>query len=66
MKRLILVFSAGVIWTVSANAADSQKLNERIEAAHSVLHELIGAPDKGIPEDIAGKATCVPLFPQLS
>jgi lipid-binding SYLF domain-containing protein len=40
-----------------------QKLNERVEAAHMVLHELMATPDKGIPEDIAAKATCVAVIP---
>lgn len=49
--------------TVSAQAADVQKLDARIESAHQVLHELMGTPDKGIPEDIAAKATCVAVIP---
>src|ERR1700735_4571499 len=50
--------------TVAASAAtDVQKLNERIEAAHLVLHELMDTPDKGIPDDIAAKATCVAVVP---
>jgi lipid-binding SYLF domain-containing protein len=50
--------------TVSAHAADDmQKLDTRIEAAHAVLHELMATPDKGIPDDIAAKATCVAVVP---
>jgi lipid-binding SYLF domain-containing protein len=50
--------------TVAANAAtDMAKLNERIEAAHLVLHELMATPDKGIPEDVAASATCVAVIP---
>ncbi len=50
--------------TVGANAAtDMAKLDERIESAHLVLHELMGTPDKGIPEDVAAKATCVAVIP---
>jgi lipid-binding SYLF domain-containing protein len=50
--------------TVAASAAtDVAKLNERIEAAHMVLHELMATPDKGIPDDIAAKATCVAVIP---
>jgi SH3 domain-containing YSC84-like protein 1 len=50
--------------TAAASAAtDMQKLDERIEAAHMVLHELMATPDKGIPDDIAAKATCVAVVP---
>jgi lipid-binding SYLF domain-containing protein len=49
--------------TLAAHAADTQKLDERIEAAHMVLHELMATPDRGIPDDIAAKATCVAVIP---
>jgi lipid-binding SYLF domain-containing protein len=49
--------------TVAAHAADTAKLDQRIEAAHTVLHELMATPDKGIPDDIAAKATCVAVIP---
>jgi len=58
--QLLCVTSA---LTLSASAADVQKLDARIEAAHMVLHELMATPDKGIPEDIAAKATCVAVVP---
>jgi len=50
--------------TIAASAAtDMQKLDERINAAHLVLHELMATPDKGIPNDIAAKATCIAVIP---
>jgi lipid-binding SYLF domain-containing protein len=49
--------------TVAASAADLPKLNERIDAAHDVLHELMATPDRGIPDEIAAKATCVAVIP---
>ena len=49
---------------VSARAADDKpKLDDRVEAAHQVLHELMDTPDKGIPTNIASKATCVAVVP---
>ncbi len=44
-------------------ATDVAKLNERVEAAHAVLHELMATPDKGIPDEVASKATCVAVVP---
>jgi lipid-binding SYLF domain-containing protein len=46
-----------------AKAADVSKLDARIEAAHTVLHELMATPDKGIPLDVAAKAHCVAVIP---
>ena len=49
--------------SVAAHAADVQKLDGRIAAAHTVLHELLATPDSGIPDNIAAKATCVAVIP---
>jgi SH3 domain-containing YSC84-like protein 1 len=57
MKKFTQAFCICASLTVAAFAAD--KLDKRIEAPYAVLHELMATPDKGIPEDIASKATCV-------
>lgn len=57
----VLCISASL--TVAAFAADTAKLDQRVEAAHDVLHELMNTPDKGIPEGIAAKAKCVAVIP---
>lgn len=46
-----------------ARGADVSKLDQRIDAAHLVLHELMATPDKGIPFDIAAKAHCILVVP---
>lgn len=65
MKRLIQAVCICASLVPPAFAADVQKLDNRIEAAHAVLHELMDTPDKGIPDDIAAKATCVAVIPGL-
>ena len=62
-KKLLQAFCISAVLTLSAHAADLQKLDARIEAAHEVLHELMMTPDKGIPDSIASKATCVAVIP---
>lgn len=49
--------------TIAAHAADKAKLDERIEAAHDILHQLLATPDKGIPLNITEHATCVAVIP---
>jgi len=39
--------------------------DERLRTATAVLHEILSAPDKGIPEDLLAKAQCVMLVPGL-
>jgi SH3 domain-containing YSC84-like protein 1 len=48
-----------------ALAQVNAKIESRIDAAHAVLHELLNTPDKGLPLDIAAKATCVLVVPSF-
>jgi lipid-binding SYLF domain-containing protein len=63
VKKFMQALCITTALTVAASATDMQKLNERIEAAHLVLHELMATPDKGIPDDVAASATCVAVIP---
>src|SRR5580698_9902910 len=65
MKKMIAASLVGIGLTLAtaAHAADVEKLGQRIEAAHDVLHELMATPDKGVPLDIAAKAHCVAVVP---
>jgi lipid-binding SYLF domain-containing protein len=65
MKRMIAASLVGMTLACvsAAQGADVQKLDERIDAAHLVLHELMTTPDKGVPLDIAAKAHCVLVVP---
>ena len=62
-KKLVHTVCISVALTLSAHAADLQKLDNRVEAAHEVLHQLMMTPDRGIPDNIASKATCVAVIP---
>jgi SH3 domain-containing YSC84-like protein 1 len=64
-KKFIQTLCLTTALSTAVFAADMQKLDQRIEAAHQVLHELMDTPDKGIPNDIAAKATCVVVIPAL-
>ena len=65
MKKIIaaVCISLSLSTFALAEASDKAKLNQRIEAAHAVLHELMATPDKGIPLQIASRATCVAVVP---
>jgi lipid-binding SYLF domain-containing protein len=60
IAAVLVAFSMGSV--AIAHAADA-KLDDRISAAHAVLHELMATPDRGVPLDIAAKATCVAVVP---
>jgi lipid-binding SYLF domain-containing protein len=64
MKNIIASALLGLSLTAVAAAEPSTaKLDQRIEAAHAVLHELMATPDKGVPLDIAAKAQCIAVIP---
>ena len=54
----ILIGSAGLL----AAQSDTAK---RLQAAAEVLTEIMGTPDRGIPQDLLDKAQCVVIVPGL-
>src|ERR1700691_3062390 len=38
---------------------------ERLDESARILHEIMGTPDKGIPQDLMNKAHCVVVVPSL-
>ena len=45
--------------------AQEQTPDQRLRSAATVLHEILSAPDKGIPEDFLARAQCVMIVPGL-
>src|ERR1700694_1404467 len=39
--------------------------DERLRTTTTVLHEILSAPDKGIPQDLLAKAQCIMIVPGL-
>jgi lipid-binding SYLF domain-containing protein len=52
------LFAKPISSSMSVN--DTEK---RLDASARVLEEVLGAPDKGIPQDLLGKAACVVVVP---
>src|SRR5712671_5738968 len=65
MKRvmfLLAMLSLGALcWAGSAR----EDATERLENAGNVLHEIMGMPDKGIPEEVLEHAKCVAVVPHM-
>ena len=57
MKRLAVVF---LFLTISAPAFAAET---QLEKATNVVNEIMGTPDKGIPQDLLDKAVCVGIVP---
>lgn len=65
MKKAItlvaLLSLTGIAWAGSNREAT----NDRLDHAGRVLHEIMAAPDKGIPEEVLEHAKCVAVVPHL-
>jgi SH3 domain-containing YSC84-like protein 1 len=56
----------GISLLLPLMAADTMdEHNKRIHAAATVMDEIMGAPDKGIPSDLLEKAQCIGIVPGL-
>ena len=66
MKNFAALICLSLSLTAAAAAQSTNaKLDRRIESAHSVLHQLMATPDKGVPLDLAAKAQCVVVIPSF-
>ncbi len=60
MKATIIALALTPTFLFAESRSD---VADRISDATTVLHEVMSAPDKGIPEDILKKAQCVGIIP---
>lgn len=65
MKKVLSCVVAACLVTAAWAAGDREKEVDRVEAAGTVLDEIMAAPDKGIPEEVIGSAQCIAIVPSL-
>jgi lipid-binding SYLF domain-containing protein len=66
MKKNLVVLSA-LLGVATIGWADSKKEDstERLENAAKVIHEVMAAPDKGIPDEVLDHAKCIAVVPHM-
>lgn len=64
LKNLALLAAGAAVLTTSLWAQEETP-DHRLRSAADVLHEMMDAPDKGIPRDLLEKAQCVIVVPGL-
>jgi hypothetical protein len=63
---ILAVLTATVLASTMAIAADEPSEQvKRMDAAATVLDEIMGTPDKGIPEELLDSAKCVAVIPSM-
>ena len=67
MKKTIvlLVMMACALPLFADEKKEEMKDTERLEAAATVMKEILGTPDKGIPRDLLNRAECVAVYPSV-
>jgi len=65
MKKMLNVAAVVLLICGCAMAADREDEKDRLQAAADVMQEVMGAPDKGIPQEILTSARCIAVVPSM-
>ena len=65
MKKLMLLVVVLSLTCLSWAGSARQDAVDRLDNAATVLHEIMQAPDNGIPEEVLEHAKCVAVVPHL-
>jgi lipid-binding SYLF domain-containing protein len=63
-KLLLLVLVLACVAPVIAEDKQ-EKVDDRITQSATVMKEILGMPDKGIPRDLLNRANCVIVYPSV-
>jgi len=64
-KSLVFAALTGLLGTLAWAGSARQDSVERLQNSANVLHEIVAAPDKGIPEEVMEGAKCIAVVPHL-
>ncbi len=65
MKKVMFVLAILSLGTLCWAGSAREDATDRLENATSVMHEIMGMPDKGIPEEVLQHAKCVAVIPHM-
>lgn len=65
MKKVMFVLVMLSLGTMCWAGSARQDATDRLNNATTVLHEIMGTPDKGIPEEVLEHAKCVAVIPHM-
>src|SRR4051812_15015997 len=65
MKKFVVFLSVVGLATFGWAGTAKEDSADRLQKASEVLTQIANAPDKGIPEEVLGKAKCVAIVPHL-
>ena len=62
---IVLMGCLGLFGTLAFAGSARQDSVKRLDSSVDVLHAVMGAPDKGIPEEVLSNAKCIVVVPNL-
>jgi len=65
MKKAITLMALLSLSSIGWAGTDREATNDRLDHAGSVLHEIMAAPDKGVPEEVLEHAKCIAVVPHM-
>jgi lipid-binding SYLF domain-containing protein len=65
MRWITLALAATLACSPMAAKNDIEKTTERLDDSAALFSEIMGAPDKSIPQDLLDKSHCIVLVPGL-
>ncbi len=65
MKKVMTLVAVLSLSSMAWAGTNREATNDRLEHAGNVLHEIMAAPDKGIPEEVLEHAKCVAVVPHM-
>jgi lipid-binding SYLF domain-containing protein len=65
MRKLFVLMMALALTSMSWAATAKEDALDRLTKAGDVLKEVMGAPDKGIPQEVVEKAKCIAIVPHM-
>ena len=65
MRKVIFILAMFGLGTLCWARSGREDATERLDNAKQVLHEIMGMPDKGIPEEVLEHAKCIAVVPHM-
>jgi SH3 domain-containing YSC84-like protein 1 len=65
MRKLIALVAVLSLTSIGWAGSNREATDNRLDHAGTVLHEIMSAPDKGIPEEVLEHAKCVAVVPHM-
>jgi lipid-binding SYLF domain-containing protein len=65
MKKLMTFVAILSLTSIAWASSDREATADRLDHAGRVIHEIMAAPDRGIPEEVLEHAKCIAVVPHM-